>query len=113
VLRTIGNHPDVFAAGVALHPSFCTTEDDDSPHLVVDAYDGLLYVGFGSEDTMQPADANKPFIDATNNLDIGRGLAEVHEGANHGFAVPGSAYHGAAADRSYDKALEMFGQALG
>ena len=25
VLRTIGNHPDMFTAGVALHPSFCTT----------------------------------------------------------------------------------------
>ena len=112
VLRSLANHPDVFAAGVALHPSFCTTDDDDSPHLAVDSYDGLLYVGFGAEDTMQPADANRPLIDATNALSDGRGLAEIHDGANHGFAVPGGAYHGAAADRSYGKALEMFEQAL-
>ena len=112
VLRTIGNHPDTFTAGVALHPSFCTTPDDDSPHLVVDRYNGHLYVGFGSEDKMQSADSNKPFIDATNDMSGGRGLAEIHEGADHGFAVPGGAYHTAAADRSYEKALEIFGKAV-
>ena len=40
---------------------------------------------------MQSADANKPFIDATNEMSDGRGLAEIHEGADHGFAVPGGA----------------------
>ena len=112
VLRTIAAHPDVFTAGVALHPSFCTTADDDSPHLGVPTYDGHLYVAFGAEDRMQPADANQAFIDATNALSDGRGLAEVHEGADHGFAVPGGGYHDAAADRSYHKALEMFAKAV-
>jgi carboxymethylenebutenolidase len=112
VLRTIANHPEVFTAGVALHPSFCTTEDDDSPHLAVPSYDGYLYVGFGAEDKMQSADDNKAFIEATNEMGGGRGLAEVHEGADHGFAVPGGAYHDAAADRSYEKALEIFGKAI-
>ncbi len=35
VMRTVAAHPDIFTAGVALHPSFCTTEDADSPHLGV------------------------------------------------------------------------------
>jgi carboxymethylenebutenolidase len=112
VLRTIGNHPDVFTAGVALHPSFCTTKDEDSPHLAVPTYDGYLYVGFGAEDRMQAAADNMPFIDATNDMPGGRGLAEIHDGANHGFAVPGGAYHDAAADRSYEKALEFFAAAV-
>jgi len=112
VLRTVANHPDVFTAGVALHPSFCTTADADSPHLGVASYPGHLYVGFGSEDKMQSADANTPFIDATNAMSGGRGLAEIHEGADHGFAVPGGAYHQAAADRSYEMALEIFGKAV-
>jgi carboxymethylenebutenolidase len=112
VLRTIANHPDVFTAGVALHPSFCTTDDANSPHLAVPSYGGYLYVGFGAEDKMQSADANTAFIDATNAMDDGRGLAEVHDGADHGFAVPGGAYHDAAADRSYEKALEIFGKAI-
>jgi carboxymethylenebutenolidase len=112
VLRTLGNHPDVFTAGVALHPSFCTTEDADSPHLIVDGYEGLLYVGFGAEDTSQSPDANQPLIHATNQMSDGRGLAEIHDGADHGFAVPGGAYHPGAADRSYARALEIFGQAV-
>jgi carboxymethylenebutenolidase len=112
VMRTVAAHPDIFTAGVGLHPSFCTTEDADSPHLSVAAYDGLLYMGFGSEDKMQSADANKPFIDAVNTAMDGRGLAEIHDGADHGFAVPGGAYHDAAADRSYEKALEIFGKAV-
>ena len=81
VLRTIANHPDVFTAGVALHPSFCTTDDGDSPHLGVPSYDGYLYVAFGAEDTMQSADDNKAFIEATNQMSDGRGLAEIHDGA--------------------------------
>jgi carboxymethylenebutenolidase len=112
VLRTITNHPDVFTAGVALHPSFCTTADADSPHLGVPSYDGYLYVGFGAKDKMQSAEDNKAFIDATNDMSDGRGLAEIHDGADHGFAVPGGAYHEAAADRSYDKALEIFAKAV-
>ncbi len=113
MLRTLEHHPDTFAAGVALHPSFCVTADADSPHLVVDGYEGMLYVAYGSADQMQPASQGKPLIDATNALSGGRGLAEVHEGADHGFAVPGGAYQSAAADRSYEKALEIFGKALG
>jgi len=112
VMRTIANHPDVFTAGVALHPSFCTTDGDDSPHLAVPTYDGYLYVGFGAEDKMQSADDNKAFIEATNEMSDGGGLAEVHDGADHGFAVPGGAYHAAAADRSYEKALEIFATAV-
>jgi carboxymethylenebutenolidase len=112
VLRTIANHPDVFAAGVAMHPSFCTTDDADSPHLAVPSYNGHLYVAFGAEDKMQSAADNKAFIEATNDMSDGRGLAEVHEGADHGFAVPGGAYHEGAADRSYEKALEIFAKAV-
>jgi carboxymethylenebutenolidase len=112
VLRTITAHPDVFTAAVALHPSFCTTQDADSPHLGVASYPGYLYVAFGAEDKMQSADANQPLIDATNELDDGRGRAEVHEGADHGFAVPGAFYQDAAADRSYDQALEIFAKAV-
>ena len=70
-LRTIGDHGDVVRAAVGLHPSFCTTDEPDSPHLAVPSYTGSLYVGFGSADTMQPAAANAALIQATNALDKG------------------------------------------
>ncbi|HUP87320.1 MAG TPA: dienelactone hydrolase family protein [Acidimicrobiales bacterium] len=109
-----GDHGGSFAAGVALHPSFCTTDGPDSPHLLVPSIRGSMYVAFGSADTMQPPADNVAFINAVNAMPDGRGEAEVLEGADHGFAVPdGPAYHPAAADRAYQKALALFARVLG
>jgi carboxymethylenebutenolidase len=110
VLRTIGDRGEQFRAAVGLHPSFCTTDAADSPHLAVPAYTGSLYIGFGSADTMQPAAANMPLIEATNAL--GKGEAEIHEGADHGFGVHGPDFHEAAATRSYERARAMFDREL-
>jgi carboxymethylenebutenolidase len=112
VLRTMANHPDVFLAGVGLHPSFCATDDPDSPHLAVPSLPGRLYIGIGEADQMQSVEMNKPLIAAVDELGD-RGTVEIHPGADHGFAVPGSpAYQEAAASRSYDHAFAMFAQAL-
>jgi carboxymethylenebutenolidase len=111
VLRTIAAHPDVFNVGVLLHPSYCVTGDPGSPHHAVEGFAGYLYVGIGAEDRMQSAEMNKPLIDAAGTLGD-RGKAEVHDGANHGFAVPGPAYHEQAASRSYEQALEAFAKGL-
>jgi len=110
VLCTLGDHGDRFRVGVGLHPSFCTTDDPDSPHLVVPSYTGSLYIGFGSADTMQPASANTALIEATNAL--AKGEAEIHDGADHGFGVFGGSYHEAAALRSYERAKVMFDREL-
>jgi carboxymethylenebutenolidase len=110
VLCTIRDRGDQFRAGVGLHPSFCTTDEDDSPHLAVPSYTGSLYIGFGAADTMQPASANVPLIEATNALD--KGEAEIHDGADHGFGVYGPAHHEAAASRSYEKARVFFDREL-
>ena len=111
VLRTLADAPSDFRVGVGLHPSFCTTDDDDSPHLGVKDFDGWLYIGFGSEDKMQSADANMPLIDLVKALPHGE--AEIHEGADHGFGVPGSHnYHEAAFNRSYERAKAMFAEGL-
>ncbi|MCB0991946.1 MAG: dienelactone hydrolase family protein, partial [Acidimicrobiales bacterium] len=94
-----------------LHPSFCTTDAPDSPHLAVPTYTGSLYIAFGSADQMQPASANEALIDATNALE--KGEAEIHDGADHGFGVIGSgAYHQSAADRSYERVKVMFDREL-
>lgn len=105
-LCTIRERPEQFRAAAGLHPSFCTTDAPDSPHLGVAPYTGSLYIGFGSADTMQPASANGPLIDATRAL--AKGIADVHDGADHGFAVYGRAYHEAAADASYAHIRKMF-----
>lgn len=110
VLCTIRDHGERFRAGVGLHPSFCTTDAPDSPHLAVPSYTGSLYIAFGSADQMQPASANEALIAATNAL--AKGEAEIHDDADHGFSVFGPAYHEAAATRSYERAKAMFDREL-
>lgn len=107
VLRSMATHPDVFAAGACFHPSFCVTPGDDSPHRLVPDLPGPLYVAIGSEDQMQSAEANRPLVEAANARADGS-AAEVLEGADHGFAVPGIAYHEAAAGQAYGRALALF-----
>jgi carboxymethylenebutenolidase len=113
VVCSMAAHPDRFAAGVGLHPSFCTTDTPDSPHLRVSAITGSVYVAFGAEDKMQSPADNVPFIDAVNAMPDGRGAAEILDGADHGFSVPGSpTYHDAAAARAYERALSLFARTL-
>jgi carboxymethylenebutenolidase len=109
-LCTIRDRGNEFLAAGALHPSLCTTDEPDSAHLGVPGYTGSLYVGFGSEDRSQPASSNVALIDSTNALP--KGEAEIHEGANHGYAVYGLAYHEVAADRSYAQIQMMFDREL-
>jgi carboxymethylenebutenolidase len=113
VVCTMAAHPDRFVAGVGMHPSFCTTDAPDSPHLRVPSITGSLYVAFGSADKMQSPDDNVPFIEAVRSMSGGRGDADIHDGADHGFAVPRSpAYHEAAATASYAKTFALFERAL-
>jgi carboxymethylenebutenolidase len=111
VVVTLARHPARFAAGVGMHPSYCTTDQPDSPHLLVPSIPASLYVAFGSEDTMQSAADNVPFIEAVRAMPGGRGEADILDGANHGFAVIGApAYHEDAAKVAYAKAFALFDQ---
>ena len=113
VVCTMARHGDRFAAGVGLHPSACTTDAADSPHLLVPSIPGSMYIAFGAEDQMQAPRDNVPFIDAVNAMPDGRGEAVVLEGADHGFSVPGSpAYHESAAKEAYTKALALFASTI-
>ncbi len=111
VLSTLARHRDAFNVGILFHPSFCVTEGEDSPHRAVEGFPGFLYVGIGELDQMQSATLNRPLIDAVQALGP-HGLAEVLPGANHGFAVPGAAYHEEAAARAYGEALTMLARGL-
>ena len=111
VLRTIADHPDEFRAGVGFHPSYTVTDDDDSPHLAVPTFTGSIYLGYGADDTMQSAESQRALIDMVEAMGD-RGQVEIHEGANHGYSVPGRAYHEPAADRSYEQALAVFDKEL-
>jgi carboxymethylenebutenolidase len=111
VLRSIADHPDRFRAAVGMHPSFTVTEDDDSPHLVVPGFAGSIYLGYGAEDTMQSPESQQALIDMVEAHPDGE--VEIHDGANHGYTVPGPAFQAVAAERSYDRARAAFDRELG
>ena len=110
VLRTMAAHNDRFRAGVGMHPSFTVTEDEDSPHLAVPALEGSIYLGYGADDTMQSPASQQALIDLVEAHPGGQ--VEIHDGADHGYTVPGPAYVQAAADRSYAKARAVFAREL-
>jgi carboxymethylenebutenolidase len=113
VVCTMAWHGDRFGAGVGLHPSFCTVDGPESPHLLVPSIPGSMYIAFWSADKMQSPEDNVPFIDAVNAMPDGRGEAVVLDGADHGFSVPGGpAYHEAAAKEAYAKALALFARTI-
>lgn len=109
VLRTMADHPDKFAAGVCFHPSFMVTESDDSPHLSVAGLPGELFVGIGDKDQLQSIATNQKFLDAVK---AAGGQVDIVEGADHGYAVPGFAYHDSGADRGYRTAMDLFARTL-
>lgn len=111
VVCSMAAHPDRLVAGAGLHPSFCTTDGPDSPHLKVPSIPGSMYIAFGSADKMQSPADNIPLIDAVNAKENGE--AEVLDGADHGFSVPKSpSYLEPAASHAYEKTLALFAAAL-
>ena len=59
---------------------------------------------------MQSPESQQALIDMVEAHPTGE--VEIHEGANHGYSVPGRAYHEPAADRSYERALAVFDEEL-
>jgi carboxymethylenebutenolidase len=110
-IRALVDHPEVFAAGALLHPSFCVSEGPGSPHESVPAIQSRLYVAIGQEDRLASPAANQPLIEAVGQLGS-RGRVDILPGADHGFAVPGAGYHAEAARASYERALATFAAAM-
>jgi len=108
VVRAMTTFPDVFAAGSALHPSFIVAEGPDSPHLRIGEMRGELYVGLGGADTFQPKEAFEPARAELERHGI-RYVVDIHEGADHGYMIPGApAYHDQASERSWERTLDLF-----
>ena len=113
VIRALTEQPEVFVAGVGLHPSFCVTPEPNSPHLSVPTITGRVHMAQGTADQLSSVEENQPLLDAV--VDLGdRGSVDLIDGADHGFAVPGGhAYHPEGAARSYATAAAIFADHLG
>jgi carboxymethylenebutenolidase len=112
VVRAMTTFPEEFAAGSALHPSFIVGEGEDSPHLEIGRMRGELYVGLGGADAFQPPEAFAPAKAELERHGVGH-LAEVHEGADHGYMIPGApAHHEEACERSWERTFDLLRRTL-
>jgi carboxymethylenebutenolidase len=112
VVRAMATYPDEFVAGSALHPSFIVTESDDSAHHELHKLRGELYVGLGGADQFQPPAAFEPARAELGKHGIPH-AAEIHDGADHGFMIPGApAFQDEASERCWERTFDLFGRAL-
>ncbi len=111
VIRAMARFPDRFVAGSGLHPAFIVTDSPDSPHLGLLGIRGEIYMGFGAADQLTPVELIPRFEEQVHAHGIAYS-ADVHPGAQHGFMLPGRGYDPAAAERSWQRTLELFGRAL-
>lgn len=111
-VRAMITFPEQFVAGAALHPSFVVDDTPASPHLSIGDIRGELYVGLGAADAFQPPEAFEPARGELEKHGIGH-LIETHEGADHGFMIPGApAFHEQAAERSWERTFDLFRRTL-
>jgi carboxymethylenebutenolidase len=112
VVRAMASFPDEFAAGAAFHPSFIVQDEPDSAHLEISKIRGEFYAGLGGADAFQPPDL---FAAAQAEFDKAglRCTSDVHEGADHGYMIPGSPiFHDEASELSWQRTFEMFRRTL-
>lgn len=112
VVRALETFPDEFVAGSALHPSFIVAEGPDSPHLEIEKIRGELYVGLGGADAFQPPEAFEPARAELERHGV-RFRADIHDGADHGFMIPGApVFQDAASELSWDRTFDLFRRTL-
>ena len=99
-------------AGSALHPSGVLGTSEGSAQLELGRIRGELYVGLGGADAVHPPQAFAPARAELERHGI-RYLAEVHEGAAHGYMIPGTpVYHEQACERSWERTFDLFRRTL-
>ena len=111
-LRIAAELSSHFRACACLHGTSLVTSEPDSLHLTVGNAKGEIYCGFaeldpdGSRETIETISRSLRNSEARFNY-------ELHEGAEHGYALPDRDIHDkAAADRDWEHIFAMFRRQL-
>lgn len=101
---------DDIAAAAGIHPGALVTDQPDSPHHDLRGVRGELYFAFAEIDrTATPENVDR-FRDEMKSRGV-RGEVERIVGAAHGFAMADlPVYNREAAERHFDKVLELWGR---
>jgi carboxymethylenebutenolidase len=108
VFRAAANFPQRFKASASLHGTDLVTNSPDSPHLSAKEAKGELYCGFGEKDRFTPSSTIKTIENALRGCEV-KFTYEIHEGADHGYALPDrDVYDKQAANRDWELIFQMF-----
>ena len=106
-----GRLPDRVAAAASFHGGGLVTDSEDSPHLLADQIQGVVYVAGAENDGSFTADHAEQLEKALTAAGVDHKI-ETYPAA-HGYAVPDNAsYDAAAADRHWTAMREFFGANL-
>ncbi len=112
VLMAAGHYPERLRAGASLHGTRLITDAPDSPHLLADRFRGELYCGFAERDPFSPPELIETLDRLLSPLPVDyRHL--VHQGAEHGYALPDrDIYDASAAARDWERIFAMYRRVL-
>jgi len=108
VLCAAGRFPSRFVASASLHGTTMISEASDSPHLLADRFRGEVYCGYGANDPYTPPELTEEMAALFGPCDVDY-RACVHEGADHGYALPDrDVFDKQAANRDWEHIFAMF-----
>ncbi|MFD7919289.1 dienelactone hydrolase family protein [Streptomyces sp. NPDC059740] len=111
-LRTAESHPDRVAAAASFHGGRLATDEDDSPHLLVDRVRAELYFGHADQDHSMTDEQITRLEQALDAAGV-RYRSEVYKGATHGFTMSDTAAYDAEAEaRHWRELIDLFGRTL-
>ena len=113
VVSAAGTFPDRIRATASLYGTRIITEKEDSPHHLLGAARGEMYLGFAEQDHYVE-DFVVPRLEEllTANTDL-TSVLETHPGTDHGFCFPQRPqYNQAAAEKVWQIMVDMYRRAL-
>jgi carboxymethylenebutenolidase len=111
--RIAAAYPDRVAALGAFHTGGLVTDDPESPHLSAAQLTQELYFGFAENDRSMSAESIATLEQALDEAGASY-VAEVYEGAEHGYTMSDTpAYDEAASERHFQALFDLLSRTLG
>jgi carboxymethylenebutenolidase len=113
VMAAAGNFPDRFQAGASLHGTKPISDRPESPHRLVDKFQGELYCGFGELDHLTPPAMAEELGKLLEPCAV-KYRSVMHKSVEHGYALPDrDIYDAQAAARDWGHIFAMWQRTLG
>jgi carboxymethylenebutenolidase len=113
-LAAAAEFPDIFRASASLHGTSMVSDAADSPHRSIGKMRGEVYFGYGERDRFTPPAVRETLAKRMGENAEVRCRANVHPGADHGYALPDrDVFDKAAANRDWECIFAMYRRQLG